>query len=149
MRASADVDFTARERSVIRASAEYLERELGVRYVVSFDLEVTADAMLRNQIWRPPVDAIVVTVLDSKYSGRVYGATDQATPFRMWLLPQRTPRTGTFAHVVEHELLHAVGCQHVDDPSSVLYRFTTPGLHEVLELSDEDRREVDRALSTR
>lgn len=147
--ASADVGFTPRERAIIEAAADYLEREAGVRYVVTFDLEVTAAAMLRNQIWRPPVDAPVVTFLDAEYSGKVYGATQQVSPFRMWLLPQRTAKTWTFAHVVEHELLHAVGCDHVDDPRSVLYRFTTPDLYEALELSATDLRELDRALSSR
>ena len=130
-------------------TVDYLERAAAVRFVISFDLEITPSMILENQIWRPPLDSVVVTALDARQGGLLFGATQQAHPWRMWLLPERTPSTYTFAHVVEHELLHAIGCDHVADKASVMYEFTRPGVFEALQLTDTDRAEIARALAAR
>lgn len=142
----ADAEFTIREQAIIRTAADYLERAAGLHYRITFDLEPNAIALLENQIWRPSLDAVVVTTLDATHNGTLYGATMQEVPFRMWLLPARTPNTYTFLHVVEHELLHAVGCQHVSDTSAIMYEYTRPGVYEALRLSESDYREISRTL---
>lgn len=130
-------------------ASDYLEQAAGIRFRITFDLELDPDALTKNQIWRPPADSIVVTVLDARYKGRLFGATKQDTPFVTWLVVERMPTTHLLLHVVEHELLHAVGCDHVSDRRAVLYEYTTPGVYEAIELADADRNEIDRALAAR
>lgn len=141
-----DSTFTTRERAIILTAADYLERSGGLRYRITFDLEPDAAALEVNRIWRPALDSAVVTTLDARF-GRVLGATVEGHPFRMWLLPERTPGTYTFLHVVEHELLHAVGCHHVADEQAIMYAYTRPGVEgEGIRLSNADRAEITRAL---
>jgi len=145
----ADSGFTALERVSIARAVNYLDVAAHVRFRLEFDLEVGTARGGENQIWRVPPDAAVVTALDAQYNGSVFGATVQGHPFKTWLVVERMPSEHLFRHVVEHELLHALGCEHVSDPRAVLYLYTRQNVSEAVELSAADRAEIANAISRR
>ena len=148
----ADTEFTPTEREIIHRATDTLMSEVGMRVDVRYDLDfgkVEHLARFQNvtQLMRIARDAQLTRDMDSRYRGIVFGWSVYANPPRVYVAADvLNGGEVLYLHVVIHELLHAVGCDHVSDPNAVLY-WQTDLKHQAVKLTEADRLELARALT--
>ena len=148
----ADTDFTTSERIVIHRATRSLMSQVGLRVEVIYDLDFRKVERLSSLdgavlLTRVARDAPLTREMDARFHGITFGWTT-LTRRRAYLASDVLSGGGEtlFLHVVQHEFLHLVGCEHVSDPESVLF-WATDHKHMAVVLSEADRLEYLRATS--
>jgi hypothetical protein len=144
----ADTEFTVYERHVIARAVEGLEQQIGAEIRVDYDLD--RSNMLRLMLLKDSVrltriesTAPLVRDIDLKFNGTVYGWT--ALGREMYIVWDRMYTEQMLRHVVLHEVLHALGVDHVTSPGSVMYDVTSVR-HVATELTEADREAIRKAV---
>lgn len=83
--------------------------------------------------------------MDLRFKGITYGWTMGVNWKRAYIVSDVLGGGGEtlYLHVVMHEMLHIVGCEHVSDPNAVLF-WSTDNHHKAIRLTEADRLELLR-----
>jgi len=138
----ADTAFTPEEREVIQSASMELVSQIGVRVDVIYDLDLRKPERTFRLVRVLSVNPATAE-MDKFFQAEVYGWTHPFIVPRAYIVVDRLESEGFARHVVLHELLHVLGCQHVDDPSAVLYGITNRQ-HMAVVLTEADRAELLR-----
>ncbi len=124
MEIKADALLGPRERLLIQRAISRLEYQTNGMANVTIVYTPTVEDMnlLRIESWYSQVG-----VLDKRFNGSVYGFTYLTG--RMFLVDDRLKDDDVFIHVAMHEILHHMGCDHLDSPTSVMYLVTNAEQH--------------------
>ena len=142
----ADTEFTLYERHIIDEAVRALRVQTGIEVEIIYDLdfeklETLVMLVHEKKLTRVPESAPIVTDIDFKVRGRVFGWTILERD--MWLVWDRMSSERLMVHTVLHELLHGLGVDHVKDPQSVMYE-VTDGRHMAISLNESDREAIRR-----
>ena len=148
----ADTEFPLEERRIIHQATQELKAQVGLSVEIIYDLDfgkVERLARLKDvkQLIRIERSAQLTRDMDLRFRGITFGWTMVGSPVRAYIASDVLKGGETlYAHVVMHELLHIVGCDHVSDPNAVLY-WQTDLRHQAVRLTEADRTELLRALT--
>lgn len=145
----ADTDFTTSERIVIHRATESLMWQVGLRVEVIYDLDFRKVERLSSLRYEPRLIRVTsqseLTIgIDRHFNGTVFGWTTQNSTPSVYIVVDRLYGEGLALHVYLHELLHAFGADHVDDPGAVMY-WRTDLSHKAVILNESDRNALARA----
>jgi hypothetical protein len=147
MSVHADTEFTLYERHVIAEAVRQLQTQAGITINVTYDLDYEKLERLvqfadKKTLTRVSETAPIVGDIDARVRGKVYGWT--ILDRKIWLVWDRMYSEQHMLHVVCHELLHALGVEHVSDPRAIMYEITNEQ-HLSITLTEADREAIRRA----
>lgn len=146
-----DVDFTLYERHLIRKACDELNRQIGMKVSVTYDLDFQdMSSLIRNRtnavLVRINRDNSAVEQLDTTFGSPVYAVT---LPGRQVVVVwERMDSVEMYVSVIMHEFLHTQGVQHVRDSSALMYGGTKGGTLTPMLVTESDRAAIRRALGT-
>ena len=148
MSVHADTEFTPYERQLIDEAIRDLRVQSGINVSIHYDLdysnlEVVNALAGEKKLTRVGSSSVAVVDMD-KYFNHVYAWTTFKR--NIWLVWDRMWGRRLMKHVVMHELVHALGVDHVDDPEAVMY-WQTDAHHMAVELNESDRAAIRRAVA--
>lgn len=143
----ADVEFDWSERAVVRKSTLELLRQAGYRVNVVYDLDMNDIGRLAVLINSPRLskifsDAQIVKDVDVQVKGVTFGWMGLRRD--VYIVRDRIWTDVMLQHVLEHELLHLGGVEHVSDESAVMY-WQTDLTHQAVMLTEADRAAIRKA----
>lgn len=142
----ADTEFSDMERSEIHEATNTLLEQTGIRLEVNYDLDFRKIEQLSRVAGQPLLVRLtsksdITREIDTHFRGVVYGWTITKPSVTVYVAADRLI-VGKFAtHVFLHEFLHVLGCDHTNDPDSVLYEITN-WYHMTAVLDESDMREL-------
>jgi hypothetical protein len=130
----ADTGFTPAERGWVAMAVKNInEQSAGVLGVtVTYDIDFYSNESFvshrgDDMLVRAPVDAPYVKYEDIHGGGVTSGVTSvdltrfsSSVPKHVFLVADRLEAPDAFVHVAMHEILHACGLSHVDDPDAIM-----------------------------
>ena len=140
----ADTEFDYHDRTVIARAVNELNTSVGCSVSVVYDLDGGTLEALRftTRMRKTHSSESLVGELDRKYGGVVFGwysATGLVTIVRDRLWTDQM-----LEHTALHELMHAMGADHVRDPRAVLY-WQTDYWHQAVRLNEADKAALAKA----
>lgn len=156
-----DQDFTSQERDWVAEAAQNLATQTNgyIHIAITYDLNFWDDDSLRRAVGRDVIvrvskDSGPVSEFDARHCcllglTRHFETLEQATT--VYIVHDRIEQLGgqfggyhnLFISVVMHELMHALGCNHVRDPNALMAASTQEGAP--TRLNEADYREFCRA----
>lgn len=147
----ADVEFTPAERVQIQRATKELMSQVGLRADIKYDLDFSKPETLTRSasMIRVSRESQLTKDMDIHFRAITFGWTTTLLHRRVYLVSDVLieGQETLYLHVVMHELLHLVGCDHVSDPNAVLYWQTDLG-HQAVKLTEADRVELKKLTAS-
>lgn len=141
----ADPDFTPTERQTIHEATRILATEGNVAVCIAYDLDT--HNRYGVTMTRVTSQSDLVKQTDQWFQGIVFAWTRSIPRTEVFVATDRLITERLALHVYLHELLHALGVDHVADPKAVMYGSTDED-HMAVKLSPADLEGLLKTVPT-